>query len=60
MATPFYATEYTVQHMDIPRSRRADVHFYFYPVGHMLYVNPKALPMLQTNIDSFIAMATPK
>jgi carboxypeptidase C (cathepsin A) len=60
MATPFYATQYTFQHMDIPQSRRADVHFYYYPVGHMLYVNFKAMPALQKNIDSFISMATAK
>jgi carboxypeptidase C (cathepsin A) len=58
MATPFYATMYTFRHMAIPASEQANVHFYYYPVGHMLYVNPKALPMLQKNIDSFIAMAT--
>lgn len=54
MATPFFATDYTIEHMDIPAARRADVHEYFYPVGHMLYVNPKALPALQKNIETFI------
>jgi carboxypeptidase C (cathepsin A) len=54
MATPFFATEYTFAHMDLPASLRANIHEYFYPDGHMLYVNPKALPMLQKNIDSFI------
>ena len=49
---------YTFRHMAIPASEQANVHFYYYPVGHMLYVNPKALPMLQKNIGSFIAMAT--
>ena len=58
MATPFYATEYTVAHMGLPASLQGNVHFYYYPVGHMLYVNPKALPTLARNIDSFIASAT--
>ncbi len=58
MATPFFATEYTTEHMDVPNSLRSHIHFYFYPVGHMLYLNPKALPMLQKNIDSFIKLAT--
>jgi carboxypeptidase C (cathepsin A) len=57
-ATPFFATVYTVEHMAIPEARRGNVHFYYYPVGHMLYVNPQALPALQKNIDSFIASAT--
>jgi carboxypeptidase C (cathepsin A) len=58
MATPFFATEYTAEHMDVPSSLRSHIHFYYYPVGHMLYLNPKAMPMLQKNIDSFIKLAT--
>jgi carboxypeptidase C (cathepsin A) len=58
MATPFYATEYTFAHMDLPASLRANIHEYFYPVGHMLYLNPKAMPMLQKNIDGFIDAAS--
>jgi carboxypeptidase C (cathepsin A) len=60
MATPFFATEYTVEHMDLPAAERANIHFYYYPVGHMLYVNPKAMPSLQKNIDTFIAQSTGK
>jgi len=60
MATPFYATDYTVSHMAIPPDQRSRVHFYYYPVGHMLYVNLKAMPALQKNIDTFISMATTK
>ena len=58
MATPFFATDYTLAHMDIPDSLRGNIHEYFYPVGHMLYLNPKAMPALQKNIDSFIASAS--
>ena len=57
-ATPFFATVYTVKHMAITPAERANIHFFYYPAGHMLYLNPKALPMLQKNIDSFIASAT--
>ncbi|MHB8527653.1 MAG: S10 family peptidase [Candidatus Acidiferrales bacterium] len=58
MATPFFATQYTVDHMDLPPAERSNIQFDYYPVGHMLYVNPKALPMLQKNIDAFIAAAS--
>jgi carboxypeptidase C (cathepsin A) len=54
MATPFFATEYTFAHMNLPDSLRTNIHEYFYPVGHMLYLNPEAMPALQKNIDSFI------
>ncbi|MGH9533373.1 MAG: S10 family peptidase [Terriglobales bacterium] len=58
MATPFFATEYTIGHMGLPAALRANIHTAYYPVGHMLYLNPRALPALQRNIDGFIAAAT--
>jgi carboxypeptidase C (cathepsin A) len=58
MATPFYATEYTIEHMNLPDAQRANIHEYFYPVGHMLYLNLKAMPALQKNIDTFIEGAS--
>lgn len=60
MATPFFGTIYSVRHMAIASAERSHIHFYYYPVGHMLYVNLKAMPALQKNIDSFIALATAK
>ncbi|MGH9477337.1 MAG: S10 family peptidase [Terriglobales bacterium] len=60
MATPFFATEYTAAHMQVAPSERGHIEFQYYPVGHMLYVNPEALPMLHKNIDAFIAASTPR
>lgn len=59
MATPFFGTEFTVAHMQVVPAERARISFDYYPVGHMLYVNPAALPMLHKNIDAFIAASTP-
>ncbi len=58
MATPFFATNYTLSHMGLPASLAGNIHEDYYPVGHMLYVNPKALPALSHNIDAFIAGAS--
>lgn len=57
-ATPFFATQYTVAHMGLPAKLLAHVHWAYYPVGHMLYLNPKVLPVFQRNVDGFIAAAT--
>jgi carboxypeptidase C (cathepsin A) len=57
MATPFFATLYTVRHMPVTAAEQTNIHFYYYPVGHMLYLNLQAMPALQKNIDSFIASA---
>ena len=57
MATPFFATNYTIAHMGLPDSLEHNIHEYYYPVGHMLYLNPAVLPQLAHNIDAFIAGA---
>ncbi|MHB8404485.1 MAG: S10 family peptidase [Gammaproteobacteria bacterium] len=57
-ATPFFATEYTLNHMKLPESIQKNVHWHFYPVGHMLYFNPKVLPRVDHDIDSFIENAS--
>ncbi len=58
MATPFFATQYTLRHMGLRAGLSKNVHWYMYPVGHMLYVNPQVEPVLARNIDDFIAAAT--
>jgi carboxypeptidase C (cathepsin A) len=60
MATPFFATDYTIAHMGLPAALAGHIHEYYYPVGHMLYLNPAVLPQLAANIDRFIAHATPQ
>ena len=58
MATPFFATNYTIAHMGLPAGLQGNIHEYYYPVGHMLYLNPAVLPQLAHNIDAFITGAT--
>ncbi|MBU6470248.1 MAG: peptidase S10 [Gammaproteobacteria bacterium] len=57
-ATPFFATEYTLNHMKLPAAIQKNVHWHFYPVGHMLYFNPKVLPRVDHDIDAFIENAS--
>ena len=57
MATPFFATNYTIAHMGLPAGLQGNIHEYYYPVGHMLYLNPAVLPQLAHNIDAFITGA---
>jgi carboxypeptidase C (cathepsin A) len=57
MATPFYATDYTIAHMGLPSALESNIHEYYYPVGHMLYLNSDVLPRLSRNIDAFIDQA---
>lgn len=59
-ATPFFATNYTLHHMGLPLPLHKNIHEYYYPVGHMLYLNIKALPAVDRNIDAFIVGASTK
>jgi len=58
MATPFYATEYTLRHTPLPKDAWKRITTDYYDCGHMLYLNPKALPVLTQNINQFIAQAS--
>jgi len=60
MATPFFATEYTLRHTPLPKDAWKRITTDFYDCGHMLYLNPKALPVLNHNINQFIAQASSK
>src|SRR5579875_3166105 len=57
MATPFFATEYTLNHMHLSPGLQKRVTTDYYPCGHMLYLNPRVLPVLNRNINQFISHA---
>ncbi len=57
-ATPFYGTSYSLAHMGLPPPLEKNIHTYYYPVGHMLYLNPKAMPQVAKNMDAFIEKAS--
>jgi carboxypeptidase C (cathepsin A) len=53
MATPFFQTEYDLNHMMIDPSLRGNVRFAYYPSGHMVYLNPEALKQLKADVAKF-------
>ena len=57
LATPFFITEYDVSHMDLPAELRGNVHFGYYPSGHMIYLNTEALHKLHADVEKFITDA---
>lgn len=58
LATPFFATEYDLSHMDLDPSLRGNVQFGYYPSGHMIYLNVDALHQLKDDLAAFIAKST--
>jgi carboxypeptidase C (cathepsin A) len=55
LATPFFATEYDLSHMELEPQLRGNIHFGYYPSGHMIYLNVDALKQLKEDLANFIA-----
>ncbi len=54
LATPYYASEYTMDHLGLPADLQSHVQIREYQAGHMMYVNPASLEKLKQNIAAFI------
>ncbi|MGA8088452.1 MAG: peptidase S10 [Terracidiphilus sp.] len=54
LATPFFATEYDLDHMMLEPELRGNVQFGYYPSGHMIYLNVEALHKLKDDLAAFI------
>lgn len=54
LATPHFAAQYTLAHMDIDPSLRSNIHTADYEAGHMLYLDVKSLAKLKTDVQAFI------
>jgi carboxypeptidase C (cathepsin A) len=54
LATPYYAAEYTMDHLGLPKELRNHVQIVEYDAGHMMYVHPQSLAKLKASIASFI------
>ena len=59
LATPFYATEYDIAHLDVDGKLRSNVSFTYYPSGHMVYLNLDALKQFKSDLAKFYDSATP-
>jgi carboxypeptidase C (cathepsin A) len=58
LATPFFATEYDLNHMNLEPGLRGNVQFGYYPSGHMIYLNVDALHQLKDDLAAFIDKAS--
>ena len=54
LATPFFAMEYTVDHLPIPAHARARITHKYYDAGHMMYTLESGLVALKANVAAFI------
>ena len=59
LATPFLATEYTVNHMLLDPKLRDHITLSYYEAGHMMYTQLKSLEKLRQDIGRFLAGSLP-
>lgn len=54
LATPFFATEYTVNQMNLDPSLRKNITMTYYESGHMMYIHMPSLVQFKKDFTSFI------
>ena len=59
LATPYYATRYTVNHLGLDPSLSANISLGFYEAGHMMYIHLPSLARLRSDLADFVASALP-
>lgn len=53
LATPFFATEYSLAHLGINPALKTHISYGYYPAGHMIYLNPAAHAALAADLARF-------
>lgn len=59
LATPYFATAYTFNHLGLDPSLQANVKMGYYEAGHMMYVHLPSLAQLKRDLAAFIQGALP-
>lgn len=59
LATPYLATRYTFDHMELDETLRKNVTMKHYEAGHMMYIHDESLAALKTDLADFVAASTP-
>jgi carboxypeptidase C (cathepsin A) len=56
-ATPYFATEFTLDHLGIGPNLQRNITYGNYPTGHMIYLVPSALTQLHDDLERWYASA---
>jgi len=59
LATPFFATDYTVRHLGLAPELRDHMRVRYYEAGHMMYVHTPSRQKLRDDVAEFYAWALP-
>ncbi len=54
LATPYGATQYFLEHMEIPANLQDNIEVEYYEAGHMMYVHPPSMAKYKNDLANFI------
>ena len=56
LATPYLATRYTFDHLELDESLRSNVTMTHYEAGHMMYIHDPSLAQLRNDLAAFLSL----
>jgi carboxypeptidase C (cathepsin A) len=59
-ATPYFAAQYTIDHMGLDPALRKNIQLDHFEAGHMMYIHKPSLEKLAKDIPAFYAAAAPE
>ncbi len=57
LATPYFATQYTFNHIELPEKLRKNISMTYYQSGHMMYTHKPSLIQVTEDLKNFIDKA---
>ena len=57
LATPYYAANYTIDHLDLSPKYRSNISFATYEAGHMVYLPTEGLKKIRADVGNFMDKA---
>ncbi len=58
LGTPYFAAEYTFDHLALDESLRKNIHMAYYEAGHMMYIHLPSLKAMKRDLAKFIRDAS--
>ena len=58
LATPYFATEYTFNHLGLDEDLRKNISMEYYDAGHMMYIHIPSLKQMKADLAEFISSAS--